>query len=129
MNKNVMKCNLEVYSALVLKFGSTTMRPYNYEIKVENNLKVNIHSDVVNKVVIVSLGSKKLSISTSQYDHLVLIVNNRNFRQLISTLVPGSEVLVILHKASGIKKAKRNDYKQDPTMIKKGKYRHHSKAF
>jgi len=89
MNKSVIKCNLEVYSAFVLKFGSTTMRPYKYEIQVEKGLNINIKLDAINKNIVLLIGNKALTISTTQYDHLLLSVTNVgiNKRQLALNLV------------------------------------------
>jgi hypothetical protein len=134
MNKNVIKCNLEVYSAFILKFGSTTLRPYKYEIEVENNLKVNIQLDSINKKVILIIGSKKLEVPVIQYDHILLTFNSNNKRRLVSNSTFGVDLLLIVYKSAMggkvvMKNSKRTDYKQDPTMMKKGKYRHRLKAF
>jgi ribosomal protein S4 len=130
MNNSFIKVNSEVYSSIVLKFGSTKMRPYKYSVKLEKGLKINIKPSVANNSVTISINNANVVISTKQYDHLAIILgNNDNKRYLSHSLNMNNVVTLVIHKSFSGNKVSRTNYQQDPIIMKKGKYRYRSKAF
>jgi hypothetical protein len=130
MNNSLMKVNSEVYSNIVVKFGSTTKRPYKYFVKTEKGLQISIKPNVTNNSVVLVVNNNNVAISTIKYDHLVITIGNSMKRQLICDLSMKDNLEVVVYKGLiNTKKVLRNNYQQDPTTMKKGKYRHRSKAF
>jgi ribosomal protein S4 len=129
MNNSSIKVNSEVYSSVVLKFGSTTMRPYKYAVKLEKVLNINIKPNVANNIVMISVNSINVVVSTVQYDHLVIMFGNTNKHPFSRNLNMNNTLTMSIHKSFAGNKVSRTNYQQDPITMKKGKYRHRSKAF
>lgn len=125
---NFVNCNLEVYSKLVVKFGSTTMFPYKYDVKIQSRLTISVSYDNVNKVVKVVAGKNVFEVSIRQYDHLILNLSAKGNRQFVTRLNKGTGWNIICYYPR-IKTVTRDNYQQDPTITEKSKYRNRSKSF
>lgn len=125
---NFINCNLEIYSTMMVKFSSTTMHPYKYNLKVQSRLTVSINYDNINQVVKVTIGKTFFEVSTLQYDHLILVLSNKNGRQFVTRLNKDNGFKIIFYYPRN-KTLATSDYQQDPTTMEKGKYRNRSKTF